>query len=186
MEKQWSESSLPEMESFEACDEGNKTPIFQEINQQKLKMPCDVGIMEDRMQHHTGSAVIKMLAESFEVVLGEIDKEIKKYDPKPSVSPVSSVSMGKENWVGQPSINEPNRPSLSGHAAHLSLLPRMLLAKMPSSFINHVKAKSTWKRYMREGVGSDVGMAEALGEKRSAGNVTNQIELPKKKKKKGF
>ena len=34
--------------------------------------------------------------------------------------------------------------------------------------------------YMREGVCSDVGMAEVLGEKRSAGNITNQTELPKK------
>ena len=56
--------------------------------------------MEDRMQHQPGSAVIEMSAESFEVVLGKIDKEIKKYDPKPSVSPVSSVSMGNENWTG--------------------------------------------------------------------------------------
>ena len=36
--------------------------------------------------------------------------------------------------------------------------------------------------YMREGVCSDVGMAEVLGEKRSAGNITNQTELPRKRK----
>ena len=90
--------------------------------------------------------------------------------------------MGKENWVGQPSINEPNMPSLSGHAAHLSLPPHMPLAEMPSSFINHVKIESTWKRYMREGVCSDVGMVEVLGEKRSASNITNQTKLPKKRR----
>ena len=33
---------------------------------------------------------------------------------------------------------------------------------------------------MREGVGSDVGMAEVLGEKRSVGYKTNQTKLPKK------
>ena len=124
MEKPRSETSLPEMESFEACDGGNKVPGFREINQQKLRLPSNEGIMEDRMQHQPRSAVIKMSAESFEVVLGEIDKEIKKYDPKPSVPPISSVS---------PSINEPNMPSLSGHAAHLSLPSRMPLAEMPSS-----------------------------------------------------
>ena len=32
MEKPRLETSLPEMESFEACDEGNKAPSFQEIN----------------------------------------------------------------------------------------------------------------------------------------------------------
>lgn len=90
--------------------------------------------------------------------------------------------MGNENWTGQPSINEPNMPNLLGHAARLSLPLRMPLAELPSSVINHVKAEGTWKMYMREGVCSDVGMAEVLGEKRSAGNITNQTELPKKKK----
>ena len=36
--------------------------------------------------------------------------------------------------------------------------------------------------YMREGVCSDVGMAEVLGEKRSASNITNQTKLPKKRR----
>ena len=45
-----------------------------------------------------------------------------------------------------------------------------------------MKAEGTWKRYMREGVGLDVGMAEVLGEKRSAGNITNQTKLPKNRR----
>ena len=58
----------------------------------------------------------------------------------------------------------------------------MPLVELPSSVINHVKAEGTWKMYMREGVCSDMGMAEVLGEKRSAGNITNQTELPKKRR----
>lgn len=68
MEKPRSETTLPEMGSFDACDGGNKVTGFQESIQQKLKLPFDEGIMEDRMQHQPGSAVIEMSAESFEVV----------------------------------------------------------------------------------------------------------------------
>ena len=117
MEKPRLETSLPEMESFEACDGGNKVPGFQEINQQKLKLPSDEGIMEDRMQHQPGLAVIKMSAESSEVVLGEIDKEIKKYDPKPSVPPVSSVILALMNQICQ--VCQAMQPTcLYQHACH--------------------------------------------------------------------
>ena len=68
MEKPRPKTSLPEMGSFDACDGGNKVTGFQESIQQKLKLPFDEGIMEDRMQHQPGSAVIEMSAESFEVV----------------------------------------------------------------------------------------------------------------------
>ena len=72
MEKPRSETSLPKMESFKACDGGDKVLGFQETIQQKLKLPFDEGIMEDKTRLQPGSAVIKMAAESFEVVLGRL------------------------------------------------------------------------------------------------------------------
>ena len=175
-----SETFFPDMESVEACNERSNESGLKETSQQKLRMPTDEGIMEEGLQHQTGSIVLKVADESFEKVLGEIDKEIKKYDPKSTVASDPSVSIGKENFMGQPCINESNMPSLSGHATHLSLSLRMPLAEIP--IINHVKAEGTWKRFMRVKVGPDVGIAEALGEKRSAGNLFNQTELPKKRR----
>ena len=69
------------------------------------------------MQHQPGSTVIKMSAESFEVVLEEIDKEIKKYDPKPSVPPISSVSLALMNKICQ--VCQAMQPTcLYHHACH--------------------------------------------------------------------
>jgi len=134
------------------------------------------------MLHQPELAKKKVSAESFEEVIGEIDKEIKKYDSKLPVSPGFGVGIGKENFMGQPSINEPNVSCPSVHATHLSPSTCVPLAEIPSFLVNHVHVEGTWKRLTRIGVVLDVGMSEAVGEKRSAGNTTNQTELPKKKK----
>ena len=95
------------------------------------------------------------------------------------MSPGFGISIGKENFVVQPSINESNMPN---HAAHLSPSSHVPLADIPNSIVNHVKCEGTWKRLAGGGVISNVGISEAVGEKGSAGNITNQTELPKKGK----
>ena len=123
-----------------------------------------------------------MSIQSFEEVIGEIDKEIKKYDSKSFVSPSFGDSTRKENYVGHPRINEANVSCTSTYAAHLSLSPRVPLAEIPSSLVNHRYAEGTWKRITRVGVAFDAGMSEAVGGKRSIGSETNQTELPKKRR----
>ena len=122
-----------------------------------------------------------MLAEPFEEVLREIDKEINKYDFYDAVTAKFGGNTGKENDVDHPSINELNVPNQLTHAIHLSASSWVLLAEIPISLVNHMHAEGTWKRITRIGVVSDVSMSEVVGEKRSAGSITTQIELPKKK-----
>ena len=94
--------------------------------------------------------------------------------------------------MSQPCFIKPNVPcptahaanvlSLAVHATQLSPSTHMPLAEIPSSLVNHVHAEGTWKRFTRIRVASDMGMVEIVGEKRSAGNTTNQTELPKKRR----
>ena len=137
--------------------------------------------MEDLMLQQAESVEEKVLVQSFEEVIGEIDKEIKKYDSKSFASPSFGDSTRKENYVGHPRINEANMPCTPTHVAHLSPSTCVPLAEIPSFLVNHVHVEDTWKRLTRIGVVLDVGMSEAVGEKRSAGNTTNQTKLPKKK-----
>ena len=134
------------------------------------------------MLQQAGLVEEKVLVKSFEEVIGEIDKEIKKYDSKSIVSPSFGDSTRKENYVGHPIINEANMPCTPTHAAHLSLSPKKPLVEIPSSLVNHGYAKGTWKRITRIGVATDAGMCEALGGKRSIGSETNQTELPRKRR----
>ena len=127
----------------------------------------------------------KVSVQSFKEVIGEIDKEIKKYDSKSFVSPSFGDSTRKENYVGHPRINEANVSCTSTYAAHLSLSPRVPLAEIPSSLVNHRYAEGTWKRITRVGVAFNAGMSEAVGGKRSIGSETNQTELPKKRSSQG-
>ena len=75
--------------------------------------------MEDLMLQQAESVEEKVLVQSFEEVIGEIDKEIKKYDSKSFASPSFGDSTRKENYVGHPRINEANMPCTPTHAAHL-------------------------------------------------------------------
>nr|POE64541.1 hypothetical protein CFP56_18828 [Quercus suber] len=130
-----------EKESLEVHNEENIEPVFQEA----------------------GSVVEKELVKSFEEVMGEIDKEIKKYDSKSFVSPSFGDSTGKENYVGQPRINEANVLCTSTLSAHLSLSPRAPLAEIPNHLVNHGYAEGTWKRINRVGVVADAAISEAVG-----------------------
>nr|POE81963.1 hypothetical protein CFP56_51009 [Quercus suber] len=69
-----------EKENLEANEGENTEPDFQGLYQQESRLSNEEGIMEDVMLQQTRSAAKKVSAESFEEVLGEIDKEIKKYD----------------------------------------------------------------------------------------------------------
>ena len=138
--------------------------------------------MEDLMLQQAESVEEKVLVQSFEEVIGEIDKEIKKYDSKSFASPSFGDSTRKENYVGHPRINEANLSCTSTYAAHLSLSLRVPLAEIPSSLVNHGYAEGTWKRITRVGVAFNAGMSEAVGGKRSIGSETNQTELPKKRR----
>ena len=130
------------------------------------------------MLQQAGLVEEKVLVKSFEEVIGEIDKEIKKYDSKSIVSPSFGDSTRKENYVGHPRINEANMPCTPTHAAHLSLSQKKPLVEIPSSLVNHRYAKGTWKRI----TATDAGMSEALEGKKSIGSETNQTELPKKRR----
>nr|POE50979.1 hypothetical protein CFP56_64796 [Quercus suber] len=87
--------------------------------------------MEDVIAQQPGSAVEKESEKSFEEAIGELDKEIRKYDSKSNVSSSSKVSTGKENHVGQPRAFEANVLCTTTHSAHLSLPPRAHLAEIP-------------------------------------------------------
>ncbi|KAF3965157.1 hypothetical protein CMV_010629 [Castanea mollissima] len=118
--------------------------------------------MEDVMLQQTGSAAKKVSAESFEEVLGEIDKGIKKYVSEATEPSGFGANIGKENDGDHPCINESNVLSPLAHATLLSASPRVPLAKIPNSLVNHVHTEGTWKRLTRIGVALDVGMVEAV------------------------
>lgn len=173
-------------EHLEAPNSENIAPDFQEVNPLNLNPPTNVGILEDVTIHQAESVekkvsdvvfedVIsqklesiekKMSAEVFEEEIGEIDKGIKKYDSNSTLIPGFSAGIRKENYVDLLSINGSSAPSLSTHAPLFSSSSRIPLSKLPTSLNTHVHVEGTWKRLTRTGLGSDVGMAEAMGGKR--------------------
>ena len=64
--------------------------------------------MEDLMLQQAESVEEKVSVQSFKEVIGEIDKEIKKYDSKSFVSPSFGDSIRKENNMGHPRITKAN------------------------------------------------------------------------------
>ena len=151
---------------------------------QPVSLPCDV------KPYQPEPARGKLSAEAFEEEISELDREIKKYDRTLTGPSGFGVGTGKENVV--PSIYEPKVPCQATHAAttldpavhaiQLSPSARMPLTEIPNPPVHHVHVEGTWKRLTRTRVASDVSMAEIVGEKRSAENISNQIELPKKRR----
>nr|POE96330.1 hypothetical protein CFP56_49730 [Quercus suber] len=117
-----------EKESLEVHNEENIEPVFQEAYQQGSRLSTEEGIMEDLILQQAGLVEEKVSIKSFKEVIREIDKGIKKYDSQSIVSPSFGDSIGKENYVGYPRINEANMLYTSTHAAHLSLSPIVPLA----------------------------------------------------------
>lgn len=121
-------------------------------------------------------------AEIFEEVIREIDKEINKFDSVTTIIPKFGVGTCKENCMEFLSINDSCEPSHTAHAPHIPSSPRVPLLELPTSLNKHVHAEGTWKRITRTGVGLDVVIPEAVGEKRNARSTASQTELPKKRR----
>uniref|UniRef100_A0A7N2RAN0 DUF4283 domain-containing protein n=1 Tax=Quercus lobata TaxID=97700 RepID=A0A7N2RAN0_QUELO len=167
------ENIRPEMESFEVPNEGNIEPVFQEIYIHDSRHSTEEKVMEDVITQQTGAAVKKESGKSFEEALGEIDKEIKKYDSKSSRFASSRVCTGKENHMGQHRDIEASVPCTPILSANLSLPPRPPLAEIPSALaerpqhlVIHGHAEGTWKRINRIGVEADAAMGEVVGGKK--------------------
>ena len=64
----------------------------------------------------------------------------------------------------------------------MSLAPRVPLAEIPCSLVKHGYTEGVWKRIKRMGATEDIGMYEAVGEKRNGDWEINQTELPKKRR----
>ncbi|KAF3958281.1 hypothetical protein CMV_016798 [Castanea mollissima] len=142
--------------NLEASEGKNTEPDFQGLYQQESRLSNEEGIIKDVMLQQTESTAKKVSAEPFEEVLGKIDKGIKKYNSKASISSGFGTSIGEENDGDHSSINESNVPSPQAHAALLSASSRVPLVENPNSLVNHVHAKGTWKRLTRVGPVSDV------------------------------
>ena len=140
------------------------------------------GIKDDMMLQQARSVEEKVSGKTFEEVIGELDKEINKYDSKDSMSTSLGVSTEKENLGGQPTINEACMPCTSIHATNLSLAPRVPLAELPCSFVKHRYTEGVWKRLNRVRVTEDIGMSDAVGGGGNGDKETNQTESPKKKR----
>ena len=176
------ESILLEKDGFDVHKAENKEPDLQEANIQDTRQSTMEGKKEDVTIQHVGSAKEMVSGRTFEDVLGEIDKEIGKYDFRSVGATGSEVSMGKENLVGHPNIKEALLPCTQSRPAHLSFSPRLPLADIPNSLVSHGSVEGTWKRIPRIGLVADACMSEAVGGKRRLGSDSNQTELPKKRR----
>ena len=78
--KMMSEIIRLEKENLKAGEGESIKLDFQGLYQQKSRLSNEEENMEDVRLHQSGSAAKKVSAEPFEDVLGEIDKEINKYD----------------------------------------------------------------------------------------------------------
>uniref|UniRef100_A0A7N2MGE8 DUF4283 domain-containing protein n=1 Tax=Quercus lobata TaxID=97700 RepID=A0A7N2MGE8_QUELO len=149
------ESILLEKEGFDVHKAKNKEPDLQEANIQDTRQSTMGGKKEDVTIQHAGSAKEMVLGQPFEEVLGEIDKEIGKYDSRSVGAAGFEVNMGKENLVGQPNIKEAMLPCTPSRLAHLSFSPRVPVAKIPNSFVSHGSVEGTWKRITKIGLAAD-------------------------------
>nr|POE70115.1 hypothetical protein CFP56_23664 [Quercus suber] len=167
-----------EKEGFEVHNAENIDPVLQEAFQQETRQSTKEGKSENVTTQQAGLAMEMVSGKPFEEVLGEIDKEIGKYDSKSFESTISEASMEKENHVGQPNINDAKVPCMSSKPANLSFSPREPLAEIPNPIVSHGYVEGTWKRFTRVRVAADACMSEVVGGKRSLGSDTNQTELP--------
>ena len=162
------ESILLEKEGFDVHKAENKEPDLQEANIQDTRQSTMGGKKEDVTIQHAGSAKEMVSGQPFEDVLGEIDKEIGKYDSRSvgatgsevsigkydsrSVGATGSeISMGKENFVGHPNIKEAMLPCTPSRPAHLSFSPRVPLADIPNSLVSHGSVEGHGKELLELG-----------------------------------
>ena len=129
-----------------------------------------------------GSSEEKVSGKTFEDVIGELDKEINKYDLKGSMAIRVGVNTEKENVGDQHTINEASMPCLPSHATNMSSAPKVPLVEIPCSLVKHGYTEGVWKRIKRMGATEDIGMYEAVGGKRNGDWEINQTELPKKRR----
>ena len=127
-----------------------------------------------------GSTKEKVPGKTFEDVIGELDKEINKYDLIGSMAIRVGVNTEKENVGDQHTINEASMPCLPSHATNMSSAPKVPLVEIPCSLVKHGYTEGVWKRIKRMGATEDIGMYEAVGGKRNGDWEINQTELPKK------
>nr|POE70114.1 hypothetical protein CFP56_23664 [Quercus suber] len=141
-----------EKEGFEVHNAENIDPVLQEAFQQETRQSTKEGKSENVTTQQAGLAMEMVSGKPFEEVLGEIDKEIGKYDSKSFESTISEASMEKENHVGQPNINDAKVPCMSSKPANLSFSPREPLAEIPNPIVSH-----GWSKVEIEGICRDFG-----------------------------
>ena len=89
-----------EKEGFDVHNAENIELVLLKANNQDSRQSTKEGKKEDVTNQQTGSAMEMVSKQPFEEALGEIDKEIRKYDSKRCEATGSEASMGKESLVG--------------------------------------------------------------------------------------
>nr|POF18196.1 hypothetical protein CFP56_50731 [Quercus suber] len=146
-----------EKEGFEVHNIESKEPVLQEEFKQETRKSTKEGKKVDVTIQQAGAAKELMSGQPFDEVLGEIDKEIGKYDSKRHEAAGSEVSMGKENHMGQQNINEAKlHCSSSTHPSlHLTVGASMPVDQSSStqmeaelSLFCGLKALKVWETYL--------------------------------------
>ena len=125
---------------------------------------------------------INQLAGDFEEEIEVIDKEIRRFDLDISNVAVNRACPSKENIIEPPSAQVSNEMFPHAHAQLHHSLPRAPLAVISNNQNRPMHAEGSWKRIARAEIGTDIVMAEAVGEKRVAGAPDDLLDLPKKRK----
>ena len=172
----------PDKESVNTFPSADTAPDFQEVNRENLAPIESENITNLENPKLKDLGEINQLAGDFEEEIEVIDKEIRRFDLDISNVAVNRACPGKENIIEPPSAQVSNEMFPHAHAQLNHSLPRAPLAVISNNQNRPMHAEGSWKRIARAEIGTDIVMAEAVGEKRVAGAPDDLLDLPKKRK----
>lgn len=145
----------PSLEIFRPEKERTKTIQRENISlnfpdedlRQSMPTPMDCGIFKDSNISKPGFEISEKSTKNFEERIGEIDRELSRYDLSPENILAKNTCTGKENSLDALTINEINpSTNLQTHAIPHPYPTRAALANLSDALNRPQVTKGTWKR----------------------------------------
>ncbi|KAK9999213.1 hypothetical protein SO802_018816 [Lithocarpus litseifolius] len=155
--------------------------------------------LQDSRQNSYNSGILKNLNvksmyemekrstdEIFKERIEEIDRELKRFDPKINSEAKNIADTGKENILASLSHTDDHPKDTQTSRAQQFQYPmppsRAPLSVIEENTMQKIERGVTWKRINRTEMGTDVVMEDIVGEKRRGESKDDQSELLKKRK----
>ena len=138
----------PEKERTETIQKENISLNFlEEDSRQSMPTPMDCGIFKDSNISKPGFEISEKSTNNFEERIGEIDRELSRYDLSPENILAKNTCTGKENSLDALTINEINPlANLQTRAIPHHYPTRVALANLSDALNRPQVTKGTWKR----------------------------------------